>query len=180
MKKILIPAVMALLGLVGGAAAGYFLKPAPEPAAPEPCLDDHGVEQPAEVCVEAEAAAHAPTGEGYEEGEDPENASEFVKLERQFIVPVVSDDKVASLIVATLSVEVAPGHVEDVMAREPKVRDVLLRTLFEHAYTGGFAGDFTAAHVMRELRKNLVAAARKVAGPEVRDVLVVDIIRQDQ
>jgi flagellar basal body-associated protein FliL len=168
---------MALTGVVGGAAAGWMLKPVP--TAPEPCLDAHGVEQPAEACAPPAEAADA-SGDGYAEDGDPANASEYIPLERQFIVPVVSADKVASLVVVTLSIEVAPGHVEDVMSREPKVRDALLRTLFEHAYTGGFHGDFTAAHVMRELRKNLVTAVRKIAGPEVRDVLVTDIMRQDQ
>jgi flagellar basal body-associated protein FliL len=177
MKKVLIPAAMAVVGLVGGAAAGWMLKPPPPP--PEPCLDTHGVEQPPEACAPPAKAQEA-TGDGYAEDGDPANASEFIPLDRQFIVPVVSADKVSSLVVVTLSVEVAPGHVEDVMAREPKVRDALLRTLFEHAYTGGFQGDFTAAHVMRELRKNLVAAVRKIAGPDVRDVLVTDIMRQDQ
>jgi len=34
--------------------------------------------------------------------------------------------------------------------------------------------------VLRDLRRNLLTATRKVAGPNVRDVLVEEIMRQDQ
>ncbi len=176
MKKLL-PVLMAIVGLVGGAAAGWVLKPAPEAEA-EICLDEDGQPAPPETCADRQAEA---LGEPYDVAViDPKDASEFVTLDRQFIVPVVTEDQVASMMVLTLSLEVSPGHVEDVFSREPKVRDALLRTLFEHAYTGGFTGDFTAEHVMRDLRRNLLIAARKVAGPDIRDVLVVDILRQDQ
>ena len=176
MKKLL-PVLLAIVGLVGGAAAGWLMKPAPEGEA-APCLDAHGNPAPPETCAAAEADR---LGEPYEVAViDPKDASEFITLDRQFIVPVVTEDQVASMMVLTLSLEVAPGHVEDVLSREPKVRDALLRTLFEHAYTGGFTGDFTAENVMRDLRRNLLISARKVAGPDVRDVLVVDILRQDQ
>lgn len=177
MKKILIPLILALFGAVGGAAAGYFLKPPPEP---EPCLDEHGAEIDAENCapeIDENALGEPYNGEG---GEQDENASEYVELDRQFIVPVVDEDRVASLIVLTLSIEVEPGKVDAVFAREPKIRDALLRTLFEHAYTGGFDGDFTADYVMKDLRRNLLIAARKIGGGAVRDVLVVDIIKQAQ
>jgi flagellar basal body-associated protein FliL len=172
MMKIVIPILLALLGFVGGAGAAWFLKPPPEPEA-EVCLDEHGQEMTGEACAADEEAedAHA---------EEEHADSEFVQLERQFIVPVVSEDRVSSMMVLSLNLEVEPGTVEAVFQKEPKLRDALLRALFEHAYTGGFSGDFTAEHVMRELRRNLKTAAQGVVGPTVRDVLVSDIIKQDQ
>jgi hypothetical protein len=176
MKKILIPAVMALVGLVGGAAAGWFLKPPPENHA-DPCADGHGgVLDEAACAAKVEAEKQEELAKAYEGKEK----SEFVQLERQFIVPVVSQDKVSSMMVLTLGVEVAPGKVEAVLGAEPKVRDALLRVLFAHAYTGGFEGDFTAEHVMRELRKNMLVAVREVVGPDARNVLVQDIVKQVQ
>jgi len=179
--KLLLPVLLAVIGLVGGAAAGWFLKPAPPPE-PEVCLDAGGAALPPEACPKPEAAAdEAAQGEPTPEAEgDPTDKSEFVKLERQFIVPVMADQKVAAMAIVGLSVEVAPGHVEDVLSREPRVRDALLRVLFDHAYSGGFNGDFTAEYVLRDLRRNLLTATCKVAGPNVRDVLVEEIMRQDQ
>ena len=174
MMKILLPVLLAILGFVGGAGAGWFLKPPPE-AEEKTCTGPEGEALQGPVCDEIEAANTDP-GEAVA-AED----SEFVPLDRQFIVPVVSEDRVNAMIVLSLSLEVAPGHVEDVFQKEPKLRDALLRALFEHAYTGGFGGDFTAERTMRELRRNLLIASRSVIGDDhVRDVLVSDIMKQDQ
>jgi len=175
MKTILIPALMALLGLVGGAGAGWFLKPAP-PAA-DPCVGADGTHVGEEACA---ALMEEKQAEALAKAYDGKEKSEFVPLERQFIVPVVAADRVAAMMVLSLGVEVAPGKVESVLKSEPKVRDALLRTLFAHAYSGGFEGDFTAEHVMRDLRRNMLVAVREVVGPDARNVLVQDIVKQVQ
>jgi flagellar basal body-associated protein FliL len=171
--KMLLPVILAVLGLVGGAAAGWLLKPPPPPP---PCLDAEGKGQAQELCAppvdEAKLAEPEPT--------PPAEAAEYVRLERPFVVPVMRDERIVSLVVASLSIEMPPGAAAEVTAREPRLRDSLLRALFDHAYGGGFTGDFTAAHVMRDLRRGLLVAARSVLGQQVRDVLVVDIMRQDQ
>lgn len=177
--KLLLPIILALVGVVGGAAAGWFLKPAPPPE-PEVCLDADGVEMEPEVCAEQKAhedeAKMAEPAAVEPEGPPPE----FMKFERPFVVPVMANQRVGSLIVATLSLEVETGKLDAATSREPRLRDALLRTLFDHAYAGGFNGDFTADYVMKDLRRNLLIAGRKVAGSAIRDVLVVDIFRQDQ
>jgi hypothetical protein len=179
MKKLLLPILLAVLGVVGGAGAGWYLKPAPPSPAPEPCFDEKGVELEPEVCAdrraaEAEAAMAEPTPA---EPEGP--APDFFKFDRPFVVPLMAKDRVGALMVTSLSVEVENGRLDQVGGREPRLRDALLRVLFDHAYAGGFEGDFTADYVMKDLRRNLLTAARKVAGSAVRDVLVVDIYRQD-
>jgi hypothetical protein len=171
--RIVPPILLALLGFVGGAGAGWWMAPAPATGPDDACVGPDGAPAPDADCPDA---PRADPGAPASESDD----SEFVSLDRQFIVPVVSEDRVASMMVLTLSVEVAPGHVESVFQKEPKLRDALLRALFEHAYTGGFAGDFTGERVMRELRRNLLIAARGVVGDDIRDVLVADIIKQAQ
>ena len=172
--KLLLPILLAIFGLVGGAGAGWYLKPIPEPVA-EPCLDAEGNPQDPAACapeIDPHAVEDAPA--------DGPDASEFITLDRQFIVPIVEDDTVAAMMVLTLNLEVAPNSVENAFRNEPKLRDGLLRALFEHAYTGGFNGDFTADHVVRELRANLLKAGREILGSDLRNVLIADMIRQDQ
>jgi hypothetical protein len=175
--KLLIPILLAVLGLVGGAGAGWYFKPAPIPVA-EPCLDDDGRELPADAC----AAVQEDADPGQPEAAPAQgpDASQFITLDRQFIVPIVAEDRVSAMMVLTLNLEVAPGKVERAFRNEPKLRDALLRALFEHAYTGGFNGDFTAEHVVRELRSNLLKAGREIIGSDLRNVLIADMIRQDQ
>ena len=51
--------------------------------------------------------------------------------------------------------------------------------LFDHANAGGFAGGFTGEGPIEELRAALRESARAVLGPDARDVLILDIARQD-
>jgi len=181
MKKI-IPIIIAILGLVAGAAAGFFLKPAP------PKNDKaHQTEPTAHQSPESTAAgAHGgetkaanTQKEGPVQGEAKPGDVEYVKLNNQFVVPVVSGERVASLVVLSISIEVTAGNKEVVFSREPRLRDALLRALFRHANAGGFEGDFTDGEKMTDLRSSLFEAARKVLGNAVSDVLITNIVRQD-
>jgi flagellar protein FliL len=160
----LIPVFIALAGLGGGAAAGFFLRPKADDSAP---------------ATEAHAEEGHMAGEAADDHEGTEGLPEFVKLSNQFVVPVVSKERVAALVVLSLSLEVAPGNTEAVFQREPKLRDVLLQVLFDHANLGGFSGSFTDGSNLVLLRGTLLEAAKSVLGPVVQDVLITDIARQD-
>ena len=146
----LLPVIFALLGLLVGLGGGMFLRPAQE----------HG-----EGTVAQSEKAPALT--------------EFAKLNNQFVIPLVEDGRVASLVIMSLSVEILIGNTEAVYAREPRLRDTLLQVMFDHANAGGFKGVFTDGTNLILLRKALLEAARKVMGEMVQDVLISDISRQD-
>jgi len=162
-RKIL-PLLLALVGLGIGAGAGLFLRPAPEPVVVEGETAEQGAAEPAaEDHVEAE----------------PEVPPEYVKLNNQFVVPVMDGGKVISMVILSLSLEIEPGKSQDIYAREPKLRDVFLQVLFDHANAGGFQGSFTDGSNLVLLRKALRESAAGVMGEMVMDVLISDIARQD-
>ncbi len=168
MGKIL-PILIVLIGLGAGVGGGIFLRPVPTTAT-EACQDDgHG-------SCEAEVAAD--TAHGEESEPDPNNVY-YVKLSKQFVVPVVKDNNVSSMVVMTLSIETTPVVGDVVFAREPKLRDALLSVMFLHANSGGFDGQFTSGEAMNDLRGSLLEAARQVIGDDVYNVLITDILRQD-
>lgn len=171
MRKILF-AVLALLGLGGGLAAGQLLRPAEAPHEPETA----GHDAPADAHG-AEAPAAAPDSHAAEA--DPEHLPEYVKMSNQFVVPIIDHGQIASLIILSLSLEVAPGKTETVYAVEPKLRDMILQLLFDHSNTGGFAGSFTDAENLIGLRRNLLEVVQTSLGSIVTDVLITDIVRQD-
>lgn len=148
----LLPLVLALAGLAAGAGAGLVLKP----------------QDP-----EAEAAAEEPVAV------DPAAIPEYAKLSNQFVVPIVEDGRITSMVVLSLSIEVVQGMTEKVYAMEPKLRDGMLQALFDHANTGGFKGSFTDAANLVLLRGALLEVARKILNNDVTDVLITDIVRQD-
>lgn len=162
----LLPVLLALIGLGLGVGAGFALKPAPELATPNPCGD----------IVPAESVSAHGTSEDMQ---GAETASDFVKLNNQFVIPVVDDGKVAALVVLSLSLEIAPGGNEVIYQREPKLRDAFLQILFDHANAGGFAGVFTDGSKLNALRMALRESAVKILGQTVKDILVTDLVRQD-
>ncbi len=165
----LIPIILALVGLGGGIGAGIVLRPPPEDTALDnPCGE-----------MEDPNAPHAE--EDHDEDAEPEEepAYDYVKLNNQFVVPVVQEGRVSSLVVLSLSIEVPTGQSEMIYEREPKLRDAFLRVMFDHANAGGFDGAFTNSSQMDVLRRALREVAQKTVGPTASDVLILDIVRQD-
>lgn len=159
----IIPIILALVGLGIGAGAGMMLQPEPEPVMANPCGDvDNGHRDNTEDNIE-----------------DEPSDTEFVKINNQFIVPVVADGNISSLVVMSLNIEVELGGREAVYQREPKLRDEFLQVMFNHANTGGFDGAFTQSSRLDPLRTALLEVAQAILGSGVKDVLVTNIVRQD-
>ncbi|QBY02220.1 flagellar basal body-associated FliL family protein [Rhodophyticola sp. CCM32] len=182
MIRILIPVVLLLLGLGGGLAAGVISMRGggdhhgEDPAAHgEMAGDDHGAGD-AHGTDDHAANDH---GGGHDDGHMHSNDPEYVRLNNQFVVPIVRHGNVRSMVVLSLTLEVAPGRNEAVFQREPRLRDAFLRVMFAHANAGGFDGSFTEAAAMMPLREALREAAIDVLGEIAMDVLIVDIVRQD-
>lgn len=164
MKK-LMPVILALMGLGAGIGAGLFLRPAAEAA-------EHGTDTAAQDGAEPPPEAEAES--------DPEALPEYVKMNNQFVVPVLQDGRVTSMVIMALSLEVKKGASEKIYSREPKLRDALLQVMFDHANAGGFDGAFTDGANLVFLRAALLEAARSTVGEDVTDVLISDMARQDQ
>lgn len=164
----LIPLLLALLGLVAGGGIGYLLRPVPAPPASDAT----------NPCGEAATPESAPPPDS-DHGEKTASDTDFVKINNQFVIPVVHDTDIAALVVMSLSLEVAAGQTEAIYQREPKLRDVFLQVLFDHANAGGFDGTFTQGGRMDTLRAALSEVARGAVGPQIVDVLITDLARQD-
>ncbi|MDJ0627398.1 MAG: flagellar basal body-associated FliL family protein [Rhodobacter sp.] len=158
----LLPLLLAVVGLGGGLGAGYLLRPPPaEETDVTPCGE---IEAPAQTAERADT---------------PDATHDYVKLNNQFVVPIVDKGRVGSLVVMALSLEVSAGQTELVYEREPKLRDAFLQVMFDHANAGGFSGVFTGSSRMSVLRNALREVAQKTLGPAVSDVLIIDFVRQD-
>lgn len=161
MGKIL-PIILIVLGGAIGGGAGIFLKPAPEAV----CETEMECE---------EATADAEKMEASEETDE----KHYHSMKNQFVVPVIRDELVRSLVVVSLSLETTQDHSETLFSREPKLRDVLLQVLFDHAHIGGFNGAFTESSRLSVLKMALLEAIQSVVGTIVSDVVITDIVRQE-
>ena len=166
MKKLLLPVILLVLGVGAGVGAGLFLAP---PAAPE-------TDMAANPC--GDLTEHVASND-VDLAEEDASANEYAKLSNQFIVPIVDDGLVSALVVLSLSVEVSAGNKDIVYLAEPKLRDGFLQAMFDHANIGGFSGNFTSAQNLRPLREDLSRLAKTIVPGIAKDVLIVDIVRQD-
>jgi hypothetical protein len=156
MMSKLIPLAMLAVGFGAGAATAFFSGPTGA---------DQGEQKP---------DALQPT----EEKARPEK-SEFIKLSNQFVVPIILNEKVSSLVVLSLSLETVPGMREAIYEREPKLRDAILQVLFDHSNMGGFTGAFTKSNSLDLLRTSLREIVQMEFDKGVIEVLITDIARQD-
>lgn len=153
----LLPIIIIVIGIAAGVGGGLALRPTIA-ASTEGVEDDH-----AESSHGAESNANV----------------SYVKLNKQFVVPVVKEGLVRALVVLTISLEVEPSLETEIYDKEPKLRDALLSVMFLHANSGGFEGQFTGGEVMKDLRGSMLDAARELFGSDVHQVLVTNILRQD-
>lgn len=164
----ILPLVIILIGLGLGGGLGFVLRPEATQAAPEA----------ADGAPEADETALAT--DAHDAASSAEQEQDYIRLNNQFVVPIVHEGKVAALVVLSLSLQVQADTRERVYSQEPKLRDVFLSVLFEHANAGGFDGTFTATRAMDALRRGLLESAQGAVGTGlVTDVLIMDIVRQD-
>lgn len=164
LKKIL-PLVLLLIGTGAGVGAGIFLRPS-EPAVPVEENNETAATEVKPAAAESEEAAL--------------ETIDYVRMSNQFVVPVVEGQRVASLVVMSISIEVPQPSRDMVFRHEPKLRDSFLQVLFDHANAGGFSGAFTSNSNLDDLRTALTETGQRDIGSEiVKDVLITEIARQD-
>lgn len=170
MQKI-IALVIVLFGVGGGLALGVALRPGDAAPGPDDAAADAGS---AAAAVERGGTESGAADEG-EAGAD----RDYVKISRQIIIPVVKEGETQALMLFDLALDVPRSMTERTYAAEPRLRDAFLRELFEMSYTGAFSSTYTDERVIEELRGKLRAAARRVLGDAVAEVLILDIMRQE-
>ncbi|MCA2014443.1 flagellar basal body-associated protein FliL [Cereibacter sphaeroides] len=183
MLRKLLPVILLIVGLGGGVGAGIFLKPAAAP------VEEHAAETDAHGNpVAAEHGADTGHGATAEAGHGDGGASQYlasmgptetVRLPNQFVVPILTNGRVEAMVVVGLAMEMSVGHQFSLVEDEPRLRAALLQLLFDHANIGGFSGIFTSGEALLQLRRMLREAARQIVGPEVQDILITELLRQD-
>lgn len=174
MQKI-IALLIVLAGAAGGIALGVQMhSPATDPgASPEPGQG-----------AEGDAAMAGKGGSGAADGaaggkDEAAGDRDYVKINKQFVVPVVHERETKALMLFELALDVPKGMTMTAYAAEPRLRDAFLRVMFEMSYSGAFLTTYTDDRFVVELRDRLRVAAREILGDKVSEVLILDIMRQE-
>jgi flagellar protein FliL len=104
----------------------------------------------------------------------------FIDMDRKFVVPLVRGNRVRSLVVIDLRLEVESSAETRAQELKPKIRDLFLDTLYAMAVAGSFDGDLYSNNVQGEMRARLLEAARQVLQDDATAILIGELLRQDQ
>jgi flagellar basal body-associated protein FliL len=150
--KLTVAVIGTVLGLaVGGGAGSYW------------------------YLAQAESATADPAPRAADSGDHA-----FIDLERKFVVPLVRGNRVRSLVVVDLRLEVTSSAEALALELKPKLRDAFLDTLYAMAVAGAFDGDLYSNNVQGEMRTRLLEAARQVLRDGATAILISELLRQDQ
>ncbi len=172
MIKKLLPVIFLLVGLGGGIGAGVVLSPSDEVKPSDAKKADKADKTEAKEKKNDAKSKSA-------DKKDKSGGMEYLKLTKQFVIPVVEAERISGMVTMSLSLEADGGISDSFYAIEPKLRDRFLQVLFDHANMGGFDGNFTTSDNLDLLRKALLEVAQKDLGKSVQNVLITSVNRQD-
>lgn len=190
MLKKIIPVVLQGVFVFGGVAGGIYAKSSGmfgggAGPAEEASTEEHGDAQDekkaepghkdAKEEKKHEKAKSGGHGEGGKEGAD--RTGGVIRFSRQFVVPVIHQDGVNSLLVLDIGIEAPPGS-EGLYSYELKLRDAMLAALLKLSNEGRFDEDFIEKGNLAELRASLLVAAKSVIGDNAEQILILSIARQ--
>lgn len=113
-------------------------------------------------------------------GEEEGDAYGYLDFRRNFIIPVMGDNRVDALVLLTFSVEMEADKIEEARTREPRIRDAFMKQLLSLSHEGVFNQDITDPDVYNVIQERLLETAREVVDENVKSILLVDFARQDQ
>ena len=193
MGKIL-PILIIVLGIGIGGGVGFFLKPEAASEVSDEhaddthgeeksndhgaAKDDHGAAKDSHGAKPEKKKKESSGGHGGGHGEKS-STTEYLEFRRQFVIPVIRQNGVKSLMVLDLTIELKPGSASNAYSYEPKLRAAFLETLFRLSHTGLFSSELTDPRVRDTLQAELRDTAQTILGDTAVDVLVLGVLRQD-
>lgn len=107
------------------------------------------------------------------------SGTEYLKFKRQFVIPVMEEKKIKSLVIMNLNLELNENAPSQSSVLEPKLRDAFMRDLLSLSNEGVFGGELTDPDNFDILRETLLGTARRILDGGVNDVLILDLAKRD-
>ena len=195
--RLILPVILAILGVVGGGAVGMMLKPDPAAMAEEEhgkgekghADKDHGDEHGdahGDGYGHSGQKGHAEAGHGGKKHFtglrrplSKATDSLYHPIEKKLIVPIQRGNGRKAFVVLDVTLEVAPEELHHVEEHEPKIIDAFLRVMIAFSATGAFNHHAETAMSIDDLSDALQNSAEAVLGHAVRGVLISNLITQD-
>ena len=181
MFKSVLKTFILIVAVIGGAVGASFVKssmgstPAVVDKAHEKAKDDHGDSSHKK---EKKDKKESKSKDGHGEAVKSDKV-DYLKFKRQFVIPVMNDKKIDSLLIMNFNLELNEDAPSDSFQLEPKFRDAFMRDLLELSNQGLFSDDLTSPKTFEIIRETLLGSSRRILEEGVENVLILDIVRRD-
>ncbi len=188
MKKILFPILMIIF-VVGGAVAGDFVKnmggdssATDDAKGSKKKADSHSKSNKKKDDGHGKESNKKKKSKDSDHGDDTSayGQTTYLKFNRQFVVPVMSNGKISALVIMNLNLELDSNAPDNAYTFEPKLRDAITRELLALSNDGAFGKNLTSAETYENIRRTLLSASKVVIPDGVHDILILDLARQEQ
>lgn len=186
--KHLITAFVAVVCVVIGGVVGHMLRGGGESASAatvDKPAGEHGAE-------EAGDEGHAPKEKDSHGGGDKKakkdghggsadsGGSSYFRFSREFVVPIIEREKVVSLVILNINIEVDAAASDKLFSEEPVLRDIVMTTLIGISGDGRTFQSMTSIENYETVRSMILdALQKKYPSLGIKNVLILDIARQD-
>ena len=185
--KHIISAVVAVVCILAGGITGHFVKNGLSAAAststhekPEKKAESHGGgEEHGEAKDSHKEKASSSDHGGGDKGAAGSSDVVYFKFTREFVVPIMHDRKVASLVILNINLEADSGISQKLFSMEPKIRDNIMTTLIELSNDGQTFDNITDVESYETIRAMVLMNLQKAIPTGIENVLIVDIAQQD-
>ncbi len=184
--KHVITAVIAVACIILGAVGGHFLKTAgaaPSSDAQETPDETEGKSDKSakDSSKHPEEKAHGKKadGKGKDKGLSGNSDTIYFKFSREFVVPIIRNERVESLVILNLNIEADADISQQLFSMEPKLRDNIMSTLITLSNDGTTFESITDVESYESVRALVLMNLRNVVASGIRNVLIVDMARQD-
>lgn len=179
--KHLITALVAIACIVAGGVGGHFLRSSG--AAPEQVVAGEGAEGEAvETEVAEPAAASATSNDSHGKaasGGRNAPALSYYRFSREFIVPLINDGRVSSLVILNINLEVDSTASQTLFSMEPALRDNIMTTLITLSNDGRTFESISSIENYESLRAMILMNLKTAVPSGINNVLILDMARQD-
>ena len=170
MKQI-VPSIVALLAIVAGGGTAHFLTSGSDakPAAAAQKDDKHAEPK-------KQKKAHGKTDK---HGKSDGSEVTYYKFSREFVVPMIENDRVQSLVILNLNLEVDTSISQELFSKEPVLRDNIMTTLVKLSSGGRTLNSITDVDNYETLRAMILTNLQNEVPEGIRNVLILDMAPQD-
>lgn len=175
--KLVITSVVAIIFVALGSFAGVALKPSVEvAAAPSGEASESGGDEYADGKKDSKKSTKK--GDKYDKSESAGDSA-YYKFSREFVVPIMRGGQVESLVILHISLETDAETSAVLFSEEPKLRDNIMTTLIELSNDGRTLIELTNVNNYETIRAMILMNLKDSISDGIRNVLIVDVAKQD-